>query len=111
MKLERTVKTESNEISICERLATYFALAGYRQTISQPRLMSYQRGKFLTLSAKGCKVNAIIQVSPVPDQAMQVTVTLDIDTSGQFVVEREREYWRKEMDDIEQVILGLPPLA
>jgi hypothetical protein len=105
LKLERIIKTELNESSVCERLATYFALAGYKQAISQPHLMTYQRGKFLTLTAKGCKVNAIIQISPSPDQTIQVTVTLDIDTTGQFVVERERKYWRKEIDDIEEAIL------
>jgi hypothetical protein len=105
LKLERIISSESNESTVRERLAAYFAFAGYTQAISEPHLITYRRGKFLTLTAKGCKVNAVIQISPSPDQTTQVTVTLDIDTTGQYVFERERKYWRKEMDDIEQAIL------
>jgi hypothetical protein len=105
VRLERNITTEINENTICERLATYFAFAGYRQSISQPHLLSYQRGKFLSLSAKGSPVNAIIQLGERPDQKTEVLVTLEIDTTGQFVVKRERRYWREQLDAIEQAIL------
>jgi len=105
VKLERSITTDVNENTICERLATYFAFAGYRQSIAQPHLLSYQRGKFLSLTAKGSPVNAVIKFGGSPDQKTEVLVTLEIDTTGQFVVERERRYWREQLDAIEQAIL------
>jgi hypothetical protein len=105
VKLERTISIDTTESIVRDNLATYFALAGYTQAISEPHLLAYHRGKFLTLTAKGSKVNAVIQIKASSDKATQVTVTLDIDTTGQFVIESEREYWHKEMDDIEETIL------
>jgi len=105
VKLERNITTEIDENIIRERLATYFAFAGYKQSISQPHLLSYQRGKFLSLTAKGSPVNAIIKLGESPDQKTEVLVTLEIDTTGQFVVERERRYWREQLDAIEQAVL------
>lgn len=106
MKLERTMTTGLGESSICERLSSHFTSAGYQQVIAQPHYMSFQRGKFLTLSAKGCKVNAAIRLVRGTDQILQVTVTLDIDTTGQFIIESEREFWRNEMNDIARAVLG-----
>ncbi len=105
MKLERSITTELNESIIHERLTAYFALAGYQQSISQPHLLAYRRGKFLSLSAKGCPVNAVIQIGERLDQKTHVRVTLEIDTTGQFIFEHERNYWREQMHDIEKAIL------
>ena len=104
MKLERSITTDINESTICERLATYFAFAGYQQSVSQPHLLAYRRGKFLSLTAEGSPVNAVIQIGGSLDQKTQVLVTLEIDTKGQFVVEFERNYWRQQLDDIEKAI-------
>lgn len=107
MKLERIITTEANVSTISERLATYFGLAGYHQSISRPHIVSYQRGKFLSLSAKGCPVNAVIQLTEGPDQTNQVLVTLEIDTTGQLVLESERKYWREQLNNIERAVLGV----
>jgi hypothetical protein len=104
VKLERSITTDSNESTVCERLATYFAFAGYQQSVSQPRLLAYRRGKFLALTAKGSPVNAVIQIGESPDRKTQVQVTLEIDTTGQFVAAFERNYWREQLDDIEKAI-------
>lgn len=106
MKLERSITTEFNESIICERLAAYFASAGYQQSISQPHLLVYRRGQFLSLTAKGCPANAVIQIGESPDQKTHVRVTLEIDTTGQFVFERERSYWREQLNDIEKALLN-----
>lgn len=106
MKLERVISTELEEGPVCERMAAHFALAGYTPVVSQPRLMSYRRGKFLTLTAKGCKVNAVVRISAESERALRITVTLDIDTTGQFVVGSERRYWHQEMDGIAKAILA-----
>ena len=105
MRLERVIASESNESTVRERVAAYFALSGYSPLASEPHLMSYQRGKFFTLTAKGCKTNAVIHFFEGADQKTQVTVTIEIDTTGQWVTERERKYWQQQMDDIEHVVL------
>jgi hypothetical protein len=104
VKLERRITTDVDESTICERLAAYFAIAGYQESVSQPHLLAYRRGKFLSLTAKGSPVNAVIQMGESPDQKIQVLVTLEIDTTGQLVVEFERDYWRQQLDDIEKAV-------
>ena len=104
MKLERNISAAVSEATLRERLATYFALAGYTQTTSQPQLLTYGRGSFFTFSAKGSKVNAIIKLIPSPGQPTSVTVTFVIDTTGQFVTKSERKFWQNELDDLERAI-------
>lgn len=105
MKLERSIATDLAESTIVERLATYFAFAGYEQSIAQPHVMAFRRGRHLSLTARGCPVNAVIQLAGGPEHKTHVQVTLEIDTGGQFVVEFERKYWGQQMDDIEKAVL------
>lgn len=104
MKLERSITTDLPEGTIREKLAAYFAVAGYQQSISQPHVLAFRRGKFLSLTAQGCPVNAVIQMRPGPDQQTHLCVTLEIDTTGQLVFKFEREYWREQLDDIEKAV-------
>jgi hypothetical protein len=106
MKLERSITTELDERTIAERLTAYFARAGYQQSISQPHLLAFRRGKFLSLTAKGCPVHAVIQINAGPDRQTLVRVTLEIDTTGQLVLKREREYWREQLNEIEMATLS-----
>lgn len=106
MKLERMIKVNISADTVRERVATYFALAGYMQAIAQPQLLTYQRpGSFPGWTPKDWKVNVIIQIATSSGQATQVTVTFDVDTTGQFVIKSERQYWQIELDDVEQAIL------
>lgn len=104
MKLERTITTDLPEGTIREKLAAFFAVTGYQQSISQPHVLAFRRGTFLSLTARGCPVNAVIQMSPGPDRQTQAHVTLEIDTTGQLVFKFEREYWREQLDGIENAI-------
>jgi len=67
--------------------------------------LAFRRGKFLSLTAKGCPAQAVVQIDAGPDQQRQVRVTLEIDTTGQLVLKHERNYWREQLDDIEKAIL------
>jgi len=105
MKIERSISFDSDPALARERVANYFALAGYTQATAQPQLMTYQRpGSFPGWTPKDWKVNVIIQIASGPGQPAQVIVTFDIDTTGQFVIKSERQYWQNELDNIEQAI-------
>jgi hypothetical protein len=105
MKVERSISTNVDAAIVHERVANYFALAGYIQATLQPQLMTYQRpGSFPGWTPKDWKVKAIIQIAASPGQPTQVNVTFDIDTTGQFVIKSERQYWQNELDDVEQAI-------
>lgn len=106
MKFERSITTERDVSTIAERLTAFFALAGYEQGVSGPHLLAFRRGKFLSLTAKGCPVHAVIQIGAGSDRQTLVRLTLEIDTTGQLVLRQEREYWREHLDDIERAILG-----
>ncbi|MCU0236968.1 MAG: hypothetical protein MUC72_07780 [Acidobacteria bacterium] len=105
MKLERSIGIDIDAAIVRERVSTYFALSGYMQATMQPQLMTYQRpGSFPGWTPKDWKVNVIIQIVSSPAQPTQVVVAFDIDTSGQFVIKSERQYWQNELDNIEQAI-------
>jgi len=105
MKVERSISVDIDAVIVRERVANYFALAGYMQATSQPQLLTYQRpGSFPAWTPKDWKVNVIIQIAASPGQATQVTVIFDIDTTGQFVMKSERTYWQNELGDVEQAI-------
>lgn len=105
MKAERSINTDIDVAPVRERLANYFALSGYTQATSQPQLITYQRpGSFPGWTPKDWKVHVIIRIVSSPGQDTQVKVTFDIDTTGQFVIKSERQYWQNELDNIEQAI-------
>jgi hypothetical protein len=106
VRLERSVETSVDDETIRERVTAFFAIAGYQESVSQPHVMSFRRGKFFALTAKGSPVNAVIQIGKTADQRAKVLVALEVDTTGQFVVESEREYWREQLDGIEKAIQG-----
>lgn len=105
MKVERSISVDTDAAIVRERVANYFALAGYMQATAQPQLLTYLRpGSFPAWTPKDWKVNGIIQIVSNPGQATQVTVTFDIDSTGQLVIKSERQYWQNELDDVEQAI-------
>ncbi len=107
MKLDRVISADANENTVRERLKAYFVGIGYTQAAAQPNL-TYQRGSslgsLLSFSPKGWKVNAIVQIASSFSQLTQVTVTFDINTTGQLVTESERKFWQNELDDLARAI-------
>jgi hypothetical protein len=102
--LERNVIVDVDEAVVRERIEAYFARSGYTQAISQPCLMTYRRGRFLAFSPKKWKVYAVIQIVSDPGQPTRVAAAFDIDTTGQVVIERERRFWKNELNDFEQAV-------
>ena len=105
MKVERNISVDVDAAIVRERVANYFAFTGYVQATAQPQLLTYQRpGSFPGWTPKDWKVNVIIQIVSSLDQPTGVNVTFNIDTTGQFVIKSERQYWQNELDDVEQAI-------
>ncbi len=102
MKLERTFTITEDEVTIRGRAAAFLERSGYKLVASQP-LLSYRRGAilgFASLSPNAWRVNASINMVPISNRN-QVAVTLDIDTTMQWVTEKERAFWKAELDCLE----------
>lgn len=104
MKLERAFMTQAGEVETWERITTFLLRAGYKQASLQPPWV-YQRGSrwgsLLSFSPRGWKANVTIHLSPASNGATQVGVVLDVDTTGQWVTEKERLFWRSELGDLQ----------
>lgn len=103
MKLEHSLKTDVSEAVLRERITTYLTQSGYRLVSSQPTL-SFQRGSvfgsLMSYSPKSWKSNAVIDFSLVGEHAAQVSILLDINTTGQWVTDKERKFWKAELDNM-----------
>lgn len=104
MKLQRVISVEVDESTVRGRIEVFLERSGYKQMGSQPSLL-YQRGSKLgslaSFSPKGWRVNAAIQTMPVSEQTTQVSITLNVDTTGQWVTEKENSFWKGELDALE----------
>jgi hypothetical protein len=107
MKLDRRITIGENEDTIRKCIDAYLNKAGYKQVSVQPDLI-YERGSLLgsliSFSPKGWQAKASIQVKPTSDQATEVLVIVDVNTTGQMVTEKERNFWNSELDGLETAI-------
>jgi hypothetical protein len=103
MKLERAFTTRESEQASRELIAKYLEGKGYKQRESEPCLV-YERGSALSslfsFSAKHWKATVMVQTTPTADQLTNVVATFDINTTGQMVIKKERDFWEKELDGL-----------
>ncbi len=103
MKLDRAFTTKESEQASRELIARYLEGKGYKQRESKPCLV-YGRGSGLgslvSFSTKRWKVTATVQTAPSADQITNVIGTFDINTTGQMVTKKERDFWEKELDGL-----------
>jgi hypothetical protein len=87
----------------------YLENKGYKQRESIPNLV-YERGSgcgsLLSFSTKKWKVAVTIQIHPNTDQLTNVVATFNINTTGQWVTKKERDFWEKELDDLVTSVNG-----
>jgi hypothetical protein len=104
VKLQRTFVAETSETTIRNHVAAFLERAGYEQVSSQP-FLSYRRGSKLgsltSFSPKRWKVNATVQTVSRSDRSTEVAVIFDIDTTGQWVTDKERSFWDTELNGLE----------
>lgn len=103
MKLDRNFTTHENEQTTRDLISQYLLQQGYQQTPSQPNLV-FERGSNMgsmtSFSTKRWKVIVTVQTRPSNEGGSQVSVTFDINTTGQWVVKREINFWNKELEGL-----------
>ncbi|MEN6408478.1 MAG: hypothetical protein ABFD44_02035 [Anaerolineaceae bacterium] len=109
MKLDRTFTVNETEETLRAHVASYFISKGYKQRESGPNLV-FERGSglgsMISFSTKKWKANAAVETKSNPDQSTNVVVTLNIETSGQIVVKKERDFWENELNDLVASVKG-----
>lgn len=107
MKLDRSITIYENEDTIRSRMDAYLTSVGYKQANNQPNLV-YERGSALgslmSFTPKGWQVKVMIQINATADQATDVVVIADINTTGQLVTEKELSFWNNEIDGLENAV-------
>ncbi len=109
MRLDRTFTTQESEQVAHTRIASYLESKGYKQRETSPALV-YERGSafgsMVSFSTKHWKVVTTVQTNSNPDETTNVIAVFDINTTGQMVVKRERDFWEKELAGLVAVAGG-----
>ena len=102
MELYRRFTITENADASRQRIIGYLEGAGYRLLSTEPLL--YQRGSLLgslaSFSPKRWQVKAKVETKPTSDQATEVAVSYGVNTTGQFVTKKERDFWERELDGL-----------
>ena len=100
MKLQQSFGASYPESVVRARISEHLTAAGYRQVGAGPDLV-FERGShlssWLSFSPKNWFVRATVRTEPDGSQRTRATAEFDVDTTGQIVIRREREYWEKEL--------------
>lgn len=109
MKIEKTIKSSFDRKKTLEILDDYFVSIGYKKTGNEVTLV-YERGSFIgsLFSSSPKSWKSIIRIS-ISGRENNVTVELNanINTTGQMVVKRERDFLENEFEQIESMLLDL----
>ena len=107
MKIERTLTADISEAIALERTVTYLRQIGYKQIISGSSPV-FRRGSlwgslFTSFTPRGWRSKATIQVIPNGIK-VKVIAVLDVNTTGQFLTDKERAFWDAEVNDLEAAL-------
>ncbi len=106
MKLEKTITVPVPEEAIRRRLTHFMTQEGYRPSNNSDALC-FERGSllgsFTAFSPKGWQAKVRIQLSENYG-GTTAQVTFNINTTGQMVTAKEREFWDAELAAIEMAM-------
>ena len=106
MKLERTITVEESRSTLEARTIAYLEQAGYKQVSSQTSII-YRRGSifgtWLSFSPKSWQVQATTQIVS-SEKTSDVSIKFDVNSTGQLITEKERNFWNTELDGLEVAI-------
>ena len=101
LDFETTLHLEEREKVIEQRIERYFEQQGYH-TRHDRGSVYYERGSawgnYVAMSPSQWHVLATIALRSTDNQALSVDVRLEVDTTGQIVLDRERKYWETAFD-------------
>jgi hypothetical protein len=102
LNFETTLHLEEREKVIQQRIERYFEEQGYQAKLDTHNQRYYERGSewrnYIAMNPGNWHVFARIQLHTTNDQSLWAQVRLDVDTQGQIVLDRERQYWETEFD-------------
>jgi hypothetical protein len=106
MKYERTFELETTAKEAEKRAEEFLAQAGYER-ISTSEL-KYKRGSMLgsltSFSPRKSRASLLTRIHPLDSDRATVSVTLDVNTTGQIVTQRDIDYWETEIEGFKKTI-------
>jgi hypothetical protein len=106
MDLETRFFVQAAEPAVKDRIAAYFSQAGYSAV--PDRELEFTRGSALSsmasFSPRKWKVNVSVATTPLGADATQVAGQFHVNTTGQWVTDKERAVWDAEVQSFEQSV-------
>ena len=103
MEFEHIVKTEHSEKEIRSQIDQILIKLGYH-TLDSKTGMLFQRGSFwgsiAGFTPKSWKARVLVEFFPQNEELLQAKIKYNINTSGQWVTNNEREFWKVEFDNL-----------
>ena len=109
MKIEKIIKSSFNHEKTLKIVVDYFVSIGYKKIADESPLI-YKRGSLsaslFSFSPKSWKSTVCVDISG-REKNVIVKINADIDTTGQIVIKKERDFLENEFNQIESVLLNL----
>jgi hypothetical protein len=107
MNLVREFIAKTKQSIVQERIVQFLNLSGYRQ--NETNSLVYKRGfsslgTMFAFSPKNWGVEATFHTTALDDENTKVEISLYIDTTGQWITDKERAFWTKELESFEAAI-------
>jgi hypothetical protein len=109
MDNQKTITTDIDEKLIEQRTELFLTKSGYRRKEPSPHIIFQRGSKFGSLtsnSPQNWKVEVEIQISMENETTNRVNLIFHIDTTGQWVTDKERDYWTNELNNLEKSVIN-----
>jgi hypothetical protein len=116
MQLTRNVTTRETKAVAHRTISAYLEGAGFRPVVGET-FLTYERGSvrgsMFSFSPKKWHTRATVQFTPssAGPEGTDVFIALDVNTTGQIVLKRERAVLEKELDGLVAAVSGTPAEA
>lgn len=104
MQLEQTSVVPIDKRTVLANIATYLENKGYKRRDDDSYSLTslvYERGSTFgsatAFSPRRWKAVVTVQAQPLPEGQTQVNAVFDINTKGQVVIQKERDFWDQEL--------------
>ena len=120
MLVERRIRVQDSWEQVQEQIAAYLQQAGYKRDEAAPCLV-FTRGSTLgswtSFSPRNWQAKVMVGFAPAAagpggqepgmgTSSAIVSIIIDVDTSGQIVIKRERDFWSQEVDGLLHAVQG-----
>jgi len=106
MKYERSFEIEATTKDAEKRVEEFLAQAGYQRTSNSE--LKYKRGSMLgsltSFSPRKWRASLLTRIHPLDRDRAKISVIVDVNTTGQMVTQREKDYWETEIEGFKKAI-------